>query len=210
MEPAKTRGAAGGDQDGIAHGQFRGGDGPDRAGATHRDLAWQEFQKVADRPAATTNGQPLQYLGDEDEQGDDQCREDPADGGRRADGDRHRQFHRHAARDDVLESLLEDRPAADQKADDADDADRREWLPDAEPHGGRRDRNKGNTCGFLPFEGMVVIMPVFMIVIFMMMVMIVMMRGFRNDRARFSDVGQRAAMGGTLDSHDGKLRSYLR
>ena len=42
------------------------------------------------------NGQPLQYLSDEDEEDDHQGGEELADGQGRSQGDGHGQFHRHA------------------------------------------------------------------------------------------------------------------
>ena len=149
-----------------------GGDGPDRTGTADRDLAWQELKKIADRLTATADRQALQHFSDENEQGDDQSGEELADGRRCDDGNRHRQLHRHAPLDNIVEGLLQNRPAADQKADDTDDADSRERLPDPEPHGRSRDGHKGNTGGFEPLKRMVVVMPV--IVIIVMMVMLVM------------------------------------
>ncbi|MGH7087322.1 MAG: hypothetical protein ACREFQ_00295, partial [Stellaceae bacterium] len=120
--------------------------------------------------------------------------------GRRRDRDRHRQFHRHAALDDILEGLLENRPAAYQQADHADDADCWERLPDSEPHRGRRDCDEGDAHGFRPFEGMIVIVAVLMVAILaipMVVLKIVMARfGGRRNCACFGGVGWRAGVGG--------------
>lgn len=203
--------AAGRDQDGLAHRQLIRRDGPDRTGAADRDFTWQEFEKIADRFAATADGQAFQHLRDENEQGDDQRRKELADGRRRGDGDRHRQFHGHAALDNVLEGLLEDSPAANQKADDADDADRRKRLPDAEPHGRRRNRDKRDASGFRPFERMGVIMAEFVIMVMLMVAVgMIMVRRVGPNQARLSGLGMRVVLLKFLDGHDQNFHCYLR
>ena len=157
---------AGSDKDRIADGKVLGRDGTDGAGAAHSDLARQEFEKIADRLAATTYGHALEHLRDQDEESDDERGEELADRRRRDDGDRHRQLHRHAPLEEVLERLLEDRPAADQQAGDADYADRGNRLPYPEPERPRGKRNEGNPHGFHPSKGMV------MVVVFMVMVVL--------------------------------------
>ena len=96
----------------------------------------------------------------EHEQGDDERGEIFGDCRRRDDRDRHRQFHRHPARGHVLECLFEDRPAADHKAHDPDDADVRQRLPYMKPHSDRRERHHCDSSAFDPAEARRVVVPV--------------------------------------------------
>lgn len=186
-------------QDRVAHREFLRRDRPDRSSPAHGDFARQEFEQVANGLAAAANRQPLQHLGDEDEERDDECGEELADRRSSGDGDRHRQLHRHAPLDDILECLLQDRPAADQKAGDADDADSLEWLPDLEPDGRRRDRDKRDPHCFRPFERVVVIVAVLMIVVLMIMMVMRMRMGLSRMPMRL--IGKPAAVGGVVNDH---------
>ncbi|GAA3277586.1 hypothetical protein GCM10020258_59430 [Sphingomonas yabuuchiae] len=165
---------------------------------------WAETPASRDRLAAAPDRQALQYLSDEHEQRDDQRCEELADRRRRDDGDRHRQLHRHAALEDVLESFLYDRPTADKEARDADHANGGEWLPSTKPDERCGKRDKSDANGFLPLERMLVVVPVFVVVVVVVMPVAVMVMATMRVRsvvqrrwrggARFGLVGQGCAI----------------
>ena len=128
------------------------------ARATDRNRARQEIQEITDCVPSTRDRHALQHFSNEHEQRNDERGEKLADGRRRHDRDGHRQFHRHAPGDQVLQRLLEDRPAADQQADDADQAHARDRLPDPEPHGRRGQSDEPDACCLEPREGMCMVM----------------------------------------------------
>jgi len=144
--------SAGSDKNGFADRQFAGGDRLDRAGASHGRLVRKEFEEVADRLAASTHRQVLQELHDQNKQSDDLRGEKLADRRRSDDRDRHRQLHGHAARENVLERLPENRLPADQKTGDPDHAYRREGLPHSEPHGCCGGGDQGDARRLDPIE----------------------------------------------------------
>ena len=116
--------SAWGDQDGVTDGKFLGRNRTDRTRAPHRDLSRQEFEQIADRPASASHRHSLEDLRHQHEKCNDQRRKELTDCGGSHDRNRHRQLHRHAALEDVLERFLQDRPATDQEAGDANKADR--------------------------------------------------------------------------------------
>ena len=110
----------------------------------HRHRARQKLEQIADRLAAAADGHVFQHFGDQNEQGDDERGKKLADRGCRDDRNRHRQLHGHAAFNDILEGLLDDRPASDCQPEDSDDADVGIRLQDAEPHGCRSKADDGD------------------------------------------------------------------
>src|SRR6516165_970044 len=102
--------------------------------APHGYLARQEFEEIADRFASTAYGESFKHLGDQHEQRNDQSRKELSDGGSSGNGDSHGKFHRHPPLQGVLESFHEDRPAANEKAHDADQAYCGEGFPKLEPY----------------------------------------------------------------------------
>jgi hypothetical protein len=115
--------AAWADENGIADTQFVRLNVANRSLAPHRDRSRQEIQKILDRAPAPGHRHTLKHLGDKNEQADDERREELPDRGRGNNGDGHRQFHRHAAGKNILDRLLENRPATKHQADHADRAD---------------------------------------------------------------------------------------
>ena len=78
--------------------------------------------------------------------------EELADDERCHEGDRHRQFHGHTACANVLPRFMEDRPATEDRADQADHADASERLPDTKPQSLLRDRDERDPYEFSPLD----------------------------------------------------------
>lgn len=97
---------------------------------THRRRGRETVEQILYRSAPTRHRQPFEDLGDQHEERDDQRRDELPDNERGSERNRHRQLHRHAPLAEVLPRLLEDRPPADDRAEDAKDADSRQRLPD--------------------------------------------------------------------------------
>jgi hypothetical protein len=165
--------AAGSNQDGIADTQLFGGNGADRAGASDGYFTRQEFEEIADCLASTAHGQALEDFGHQHEQGDEESREELADGGSRNDGYCHREFHRHSPLKDVLKRFVEDGPTAHEDAHNADQAHSREWFPKLEPYRHSGKRNERNPGSFGPVKAMVMIMAVLVVLVVIMIVMTV-------------------------------------
>jgi len=127
----------------------------------------QEIQHVLNGAPPSADRQPLQNLGSQHKCGNHQSGEELADGQSGDERYRHRQFHRHAPLNNVLESLFEDRVTADQCRRQTDHADAMKRLPQMEPDRCRRQCHKQNTEHLDELEG--VLMAVFMIVAFVVL-----------------------------------------
>jgi len=97
------------------------------------DGSGEKIEKALDSPPASSNREPLQYLGGKHEAGDNQGGEELSNCQSRQERDGHREFHRHFAFNDVFESFPENGVSADQGGHDADDADVRKRLPKPKP-----------------------------------------------------------------------------
>ena len=140
------------DQYAIADAQFFDRNLVSAVGTADGHGARQKVQQIANRPPATRNRQVLEYFGDQHEQGDDERGEELGNRGCCQDRNRHREFHRHPARGDVLDCLFEDRPAANQDAGHADETNPRERLPDAEPHSYRAHCDQADSQNLKPVD----------------------------------------------------------
>ena len=81
-------------------------------------------------------------------------------------GDGHRKFHRHAAIENVLQRLFENRIAPDQRSHQADHAYPLERLPEMEPDGRSGEGDKDYAKYLEKFETMFVL--VLMVVVFLL------------------------------------------
>ena len=88
----------------------------------HTGRLREEVQHVLDGSPAPADGQPFQNLGRQHKRGNHQRCKELADRQRRNQRDGHRELHRHAPLEDVLERLLEDRIAANQRSRQPDHA----------------------------------------------------------------------------------------
>ena len=118
----------------------------DRSSLHERGLG-QEIDQVSDGPAAPRDREPFEHLRDEDEQHDDERREYFADAHRRADGEGHRELHRHPTFAQRQERLAEDGVSADDHSHNSHEINAREAGPPAEPgasghDGGERDAHE--------------------------------------------------------------------
>lgn len=129
-------------------------------GPSHCDDAGrvgEEIEQAADRPPPPADRQAFEDLGDENEEHDDERGEElpDADGGSKRDG--HRQLHRHPAFQNVLQGLLENRPATYQGDENADHTHVGKRLPQSEPDGGRAQSDHPDAEEIGPFyNGMLV------------------------------------------------------
>ena len=116
---------------------------------------------------------------------------------------RHGQLHGHPPLDDVLERLLEDRPATDQQAGDADYADGCDRLPHAEPDQRRGERDQADAQRFLPLEGVHMLVIVFSVIVIVVAMSVVRVRlSHRRSRPRLSLIGQHGGIGsGFMQRH---------
>jgi hypothetical protein len=89
--------------------------------------------------------------------GEHQYGEEFSDGKRRNKRDSHREFHRHAALNDVLQCFLEDGIAADQSYGQSDHADSMKRLPQVKPDGRCSDRDEDDSQKIDDLESMVMI-----------------------------------------------------
>jgi hypothetical protein len=112
--------------------------------ATDGRAVWQQIKQILDCLPPATNGHAFQYFGSENKEQYDEAGDDFADGKRGYDSEDHRKFHGHAALEDVFDGLFEDRVAADEDAEPADDAEVWERLPDVEPRREYSGDYKGN------------------------------------------------------------------
>src|SRR6266545_1662361 len=117
----------------VAHAHFIEAYRARLALAPHERLARQQIEQVLHRPSAAPDRQPFQDFRDQHEEDDDERGEDFGDRQRRADGDGHREFHRHPALGEGRDGFLEDRIAADQRRYETDCAEMRVRLPGPEP-----------------------------------------------------------------------------
>src|SRR5690242_2573888 len=101
----------------------------------------QQVQQIAYGTPSTAHGEPFQHLRHEHKYSNNERGEEFTDTKRCNQRDGHRKLHGHAALPDVLERLPEDRISAKEDTCNANDADMREWLPDAKP-----DQTSGNCC----------------------------------------------------------------
>jgi len=171
------------DEHGVANFEVVGIDIAYRVAAANRDRAWQKIEQVVDCPPAARDSHALEYFGHQHEQRNDEGGEELADRCRGDNRDAHGELHGHAPRDDVLGRLLEDRPATDNHAQDADDADARKRLPATKPH---HPRDQGDECdaGSLPpLEDMLVVMLIVAVVVAVHL-------GCRDRCARLAVVGE--------------------
>ena len=130
--------------------------GQDVPVASHPRLAGHEIDQILDGEAAAGHGQMLQFLGDEHEQHDDDGRKEFGDRRRRQDGDGHGELHGHAPCHEVLEGLLEHRPAGKGEGRDADHACRSKGLQDPEPENRRSQQGHHDPGDGPRLEGSVV------------------------------------------------------
>ena len=119
-------------------------------------LLRQKVKQVFDGSPPAANGQPFQYLGDEDEQHNDQGGEELADRQGRTEGDGHGQFHRHAPGEEVGDRLLEDRIAADQSRHECDHVEADEMLPETQPTGEAGQCHEADPHQIDPLQGVFV------------------------------------------------------
>jgi hypothetical protein len=157
-----------------------------RVAAANRDRAWQKVEQVMDCPSAARDGHGLEHFGHQHEQRDDEGGEELADRCRGDDRDAHGELHGHPSRDDVLGRLLEDRPPADNHAQDTDDAHARKRLPDTKPHHRRGQRDERDAGSLRPREGMLAVMLIAVIVV-------VVRLGCRDGCAHLAVVGEARA-----------------
>ena len=121
--------------------------------AAHDGRGRQAIEKISTGATAPPDGQALENLGDEHEEGDDERREELADDERGPERNRHRQLHRHAALTEVLPRFGEDRPAANDRPRQTEDAQTRaERLPHAKPDHAGDDGNRDDPSELNPFE----------------------------------------------------------
>ena len=138
------------DEHGVADNKVFRSNVADTIFAANGNCARQEFDKFANCMPSTRDRHALQDLGDEHKQRDNKRGEEFADRGGSNDGNRHRQFHRHAPREDVFQSLTENRPASDQEADHPKDAETPYRFPEFEPNRRGCDGDKRDARGVLP------------------------------------------------------------
>ena len=110
-----------------------------------------------DRVPAARDRQALKHLRDQHEQRNDKRGEELADSGCGNDGNRHGQFHCHASRNQIFQRFPENRPAAHKQADHTDHADALDGFPHPKPHRRGRYGNERDTRCFRPFEAIVVL-----------------------------------------------------
>ena len=117
----------------------------------------EKVQHVLNGAPSTSHGQPFKYFGCQDKGSNDQRGEELPNSQRGDERDGHRKLHRHAPLDDVLERLLEDGVAADQRGYQSDDADTMEGLPQVKPHCRRCRCDEQDAKYVDQFETMVVV-----------------------------------------------------
>jgi hypothetical protein len=145
---------AGANEDNLAGEDGIGGHIEGLAGSQHACSLRQKVEHVLNGTAATAYGQPFEDFSPQNEGCDHQsCKVFP-DRQRGEECDGHREFHRHAALDDVLQRLLEDGVAPNQRGHQADYADPMKRLPKMEPDCRRRQGNKDHTKNFNEFKAM--------------------------------------------------------
>ncbi len=116
----------------------------------------QKIKKVFVGSPPPANGQPFQYLGDENKQDNDQSGEELANRQGRTQGDGHGEFHRHASDDEVGDRLLEDRIAAKQSRHECDHVEADEVPPEAQPTGDAGQGHEADPHQIGPLQGVFV------------------------------------------------------
>ena len=149
---------AGVDEYGITDPQLVGGSLAHSAGAANRDRTGDEIHQIPDGPPAARNGHSLEHLSYKNEQCDDERGKELGDTSRSDDRNAHGQFHGHPSCARVLGRFLEDRPTADQNAQEAYQADPRQRFPYVEPHGRRRKCDQDDPRRFDPAKDMVALL----------------------------------------------------
>ncbi len=127
----------------IAHLYFRGTDFARRAIATYGGIARQKVEQILNRPSATIDRQALEDFSYQHKENNHESGEELTDRKGGADGNGHRQFHRHPTREKRLKGFLQNWVHADERRHQADDTETWVRLPDSEPHGSAGD---GHEC----------------------------------------------------------------